>query len=60
MTEQDTFITISKASKLLGVCTHTLRIWDKKGKLTSIRHPISNFRLYRMSDIEKVLLYRQT
>lgn len=49
------FVTVKKASELLGVNAETLRRWDKKGKLEAKRHPMNNYRLYRLSDIEKLL-----
>ncbi|MFA6315418.1 MAG: MerR family DNA-binding transcriptional regulator [Candidatus Paceibacterota bacterium] len=48
-------IQIKDAAKMLGVTTLTLRNWDKAGKLTAYRHPINNYRVYRRSDIEKIL-----
>jgi DNA-binding transcriptional MerR regulator len=49
-------ITIKKAAQILGVTTLTLRNWDNAGKFTASRHPINNYRVYRSSDIEKLLL----
>jgi len=49
------YITIQEASQLLGVNPMTLRRWDKSGKLKSKRHPINNYRLYKRSDLQKLL-----
>ena len=49
------FIQIKEASEILGVTKLTLRNWDKSGKLKSFRHPINNYRIYKKSDIEKIL-----
>ncbi len=49
------YITIKQASKILGVTPLTLRNWDKNGKLKALRHPINNYRVYKMEDIEGVL-----
>ena len=49
------YITIKEASKILGVTPLTLRNWDKNGRLKANRHPINNYRVYKMEDIEKVL-----
>jgi excisionase family DNA binding protein len=49
------YITIKKASKLLHVTTLTLRNWDKAGKLRAYRHPINNYRVYRLEQIEAFL-----
>ena len=53
MTKQ--YITIKQASRILGVSPLTLRNWDKSGKLGALRHPMNNYRVYRIEDIEQVL-----
>jgi DNA-binding transcriptional MerR regulator len=49
------FITIKKAADILGVSTLTLRNWDKSGKFKALRHPINNYRVYKMADIKKLI-----
>ncbi|MEK7647142.1 MAG: helix-turn-helix domain-containing protein [Patescibacteria group bacterium] len=49
------FFTIKEAAKFLGVSTLTLRNWDKAGKLPASRHPINNYRIYTITDLEKFL-----
>lgn len=49
------YITIKEASELLGVDKTTLRRWDKAEKLKSYRHPINKYRLYKKSELEKLL-----
>lgn len=49
------YLTIKEAAKYLGVSPLTLRNWDKRGKLVAIRHPINDYRLYTISDLEKFL-----
>jgi len=49
------FLTIKEAAKFLGVTPTTLRNWDRCKKLVSIRHPLNSYRLYRKSDLEKLL-----
>ncbi len=49
------YITIKQASKILGVSPLTLRNWDKNGKLRALRHPMNNYRVYKMEDLEKVI-----
>ncbi|MEY2671860.1 MAG: hypothetical protein RL687_277, partial [Candidatus Parcubacteria bacterium] len=46
---------IKEASELLGVTPLTLRNWDKSGKLSARRHPISNYRVYLREDIDKLI-----
>jgi excisionase family DNA binding protein len=49
------YITIKQASKILGVTALTLRNWDKNGKLKAHRHPMNNYRVYKIEDLEKVI-----
>ena len=49
------YLTIKQASELLGVHKDTLRRWEAKGKLKSIRNPINRYRLYSREDLEKLL-----
>jgi len=52
---KETFITIKDAAKMLGVTPLTLRNWDKNGKLPTTRHPMSNYRIYKSENLEKLL-----
>lgn len=47
------YLTIKEAADFLDITTLTLRNWDKKGKLVAFRHPINDYRLYRIADLEK-------
>lgn len=49
------FLLIREAAKILGVSKLTLRNWDNKGKLPAYRHPISNYRVYRVEDVERII-----
>ncbi|MEQ1500069.1 MAG: helix-turn-helix domain-containing protein [Parcubacteria group bacterium] len=49
------YITIKQASKILGVSPLTLRNWDKSGKLKAHRHPMNNYRVYKIEDLETVI-----
>lgn len=49
------YITIKKASKLLHVTPLTLRNWDKRGILRPYRHPVNNYRIYKLDQIEMFL-----
>jgi site-specific DNA-methyltransferase (adenine-specific) len=51
---KDKLITIKEAAKILGVNPETLRRWDNKGKLKTKRHPMNNYRVYKLVDIEKL------
>jgi len=50
------FLRIKEAADFLGVSELTLRNWDKKGKLVAHRHPINDYRLYRIADLENFLI----
>jgi DNA (cytosine-5)-methyltransferase 1 len=45
------FVTIAEASRCLGVAQNTLRSWGAHGKIQEYRHPLNNYRLYRLEDI---------
>jgi len=49
------YITIKQASMILGVTPLTLRNWDKNGKLKAFRHPMNNYRVYKIEDLERVM-----
>ena len=49
------FITIKEAAEFLEVSSMTLRNWDKSGKLVAQRHPINNYRVYTMADLERFI-----
>ena len=49
------YITIKQAAKILGVSPLTLRNWDKSGKLKAHRHPMNNYRVYKIEDLETVI-----
>jgi DNA-binding transcriptional MerR regulator len=53
-------ISIKDAAKLLGVTALTLRNWDNSGKFPATRHPINNYRVYKVEDIERLLMEIET
>jgi len=50
------FLTVGQAAEVLSVAANTVRAWGAAGKLTEYRHPINNYRLYKLADIEKLQL----
>lgn len=48
------YLTLSAASELIGKSKETLRRWDREGKFSAVREPISNYRLYRKDEVEAV------
>ena len=45
------YYSLSEASKVLGKSKETLRRWDRDGKLTAVREPISNYRIYKKEQL---------
>ncbi|MFH1582545.1 MAG: MerR family DNA-binding transcriptional regulator [bacterium] len=46
------YLTLRETAKMLHVTTQTLRNWDKRSMLKSLRNPINNYRVYRITDIQ--------
>jgi excisionase family DNA binding protein len=53
--EEKKYLTVKEVAEILGVTPLTVRNWDKSGKLKAIRHPINNYRIYKLEDIENFL-----
>lgn len=49
------FITIFKASKILGVSKGTLRKWESEGKIKVLRHPVNGYRLFDEEKLRELL-----
>ncbi len=49
------YLTVNEVAKLLGVTSLTVRNWDTKGKLIAYRHPLNNYRMYKVEDIEELI-----
>ncbi|QQG42380.1 MAG: MerR family transcriptional regulator [Candidatus Giovannonibacteria bacterium] len=49
------YLTINQTAKLVGVTTLTLRNWDNARKFRAARHPINNYRMYTLEQIEVLL-----
>ncbi len=49
------YLRIKQAAEFLGVSDSTLRNWERGGKITTYRHPISRYRLYKREDLESLL-----
>jgi len=49
------FLRVAEAAELLSVAPNTVRAWGASGKLPEYRHPANNFRLFKRSDIERML-----
>lgn len=46
------YLTLSEASELIGKSKETLRRWDREGRLTAVREPMSNYRVYKREQVE--------
>jgi len=49
------YITIKEAAYILGVSALTLRNWDKNGKFPAQRHPMNNYRVYKVDDLLAII-----
>jgi DNA-binding transcriptional MerR regulator len=52
---KEVYFSIKEAAEILGVTPLTLRNWDKSGKFTANRHPINNYRVYKLSNLERLI-----
>ena len=55
MPKLDEFLRITEAAEYLGVCPNTLRNWGRAGKITEYRHPANNYRLFKQSELDRML-----
>jgi DNA (cytosine-5)-methyltransferase 1 len=46
------YYTIAEVADLLSVSKETLRRWDRNGKLTAVREPMSNYRVYKKDQLK--------
>ena len=49
------FVRVKQAAALLGVSPNTIRAWGADGRIPEYRHPVNNYRLYKLTDIERIL-----
>ena len=49
------YITLTEAAKIIGKSKETLRRWDKEGILIASREPVSNYRIYKLTDIQALM-----
>ena len=55
MPKLDEYVRIAEAAEYLGVHRNTHRNWGHTGKLPEYRHPLNNYRLFKVSDLDKLL-----
>ena len=49
------FLRVREAAAILGVSPNTLRNWSRDGKIPFHRNPINGYRLYKRTDLERLL-----
>lgn len=49
------YLSVSQAAKILKISSETLRRWDNNGKFKSFRHPINNYRVYSVEQVENLM-----
>ena len=54
-TKDDEYVRIKQAATMLGLSPNTVRKWGALGKIPEFRHPVNSYRLYRRSDLEKLI-----
>jgi len=52
---KEVYFSIKEAAEILGVSPLTLRNWDKSGKFPAQRHPMNNYRVYKLSALEHII-----
>ena len=52
---KEIYFSIKEAADILGVSPLTLRNWDKSGKFPAQRHPMNNYRVYKLSALEHII-----
>lgn len=52
---KEIYFSIKEAAGILGVSPLTLRNWDKSGKFKAQRHPMNNYRVYKLSALEHII-----
>jgi DNA (cytosine-5)-methyltransferase 1 len=49
------YLTLTETAEIIGKSKETLRRWDREGILSAVREPVSNYRVYRKSDVQLLL-----
>tara|TARA_Y100001970_G_C13996828_1_gene731193 strand:- start:165 stop:509 length:345 start_codon:yes stop_codon:yes gene_type:complete len=57
--DENSFFTISKTAKILGVQSHVLRFWEKKFLLINPKKSTSGRRYYSSEDIKCLLMIKK-
>lgn len=46
------FLSLAETAEMLGKSKETLRRWDRDGILNAVREPVSNYRVYKKSEVK--------
>lgn len=55
MPNLDEYLTVTEAARYVGCSVNTLRNWHASGKLVVHRHPLNNYRLFKISELDRLL-----
>jgi DNA (cytosine-5)-methyltransferase 1 len=55
MMRREGFLGVKEAADLLDVSPNTIRAWGASGKIPEYRHPVNNYRLFKRTDLERIL-----
>ena len=55
MLASEGYLQVKDAAALLGVSPNTIRAWGAEGKVPEYRHPVNNYRLYKRTELERIL-----
>lgn len=53
--EKEIYFSIKEAAEILGVSPLTMRNWDRSGKFPANRHPMNNYRVYKLSSLRVLI-----
>lgn len=54
------FVGVKEAAEILDVAPNTIRAWGANGTITEYRHPANNYRLYKKTELERLLSKAQS
>lgn len=55
MSAKVTFVRVKEAAEMLGVSPNTIRAWGAAGKIAEYRHPVNNYRLFKVKELESIV-----
>jgi len=54
-TKNDEYLRVKQAAAMMGIAPNTMRKWGAEGKIPEYRHPANSYRLYKRSDLDKMI-----